>query len=323
MPVAEHSARPWAVIVHNPAPLGAFDELSTAPPRRTQHRHLFRERVNPRRAGEEHDAFVRAIARAGVTVITLQSLVGDTPWFAQACTNPNQMYVRDAAITLPWAPTRYLPARMAEPLRRPEEATMAAALERLGLTRLDWEQRPGTVLEGGDLIPFVRDGRRCVLLGHGPRTTLATVPRLCEALLPGHADEVIAVELAPGSLNLDGTLLPLSDTLVVAAPDNIVSATHWDSTGPRPLDLLRSFEEAGMTVVRTEQRAARLQEACNHLCLGPGTAIGYDLCRPVVRTLRAHGVHLTTVPGSELVKGTGGPRCMSRPVYAQAQSPAT
>ncbi|MFJ9854870.1 arginine deiminase family protein [Streptomyces sp. NPDC101150] len=224
---AEHSARPRAVIVHNPVPFGAFAGLGVTPAEETQRRYLFRNRVDPQRASDEHDAFVRAISGAGVAVVTLRSLVDATPWFDQARTNPNQLYVRDAAITLPWAPTVYLSARMAEPLRRPEEATMAAALEKLGLTRLDWASTHDMPLEGGDFIPFVREGRRCVLLGYGIRTTLATVSRLREALLPDYADELIAVELAPGSLNLDGTLLPVSDTLVVAAPDNIVSATHW------------------------------------------------------------------------------------------------
>ncbi|MFJ9854871.1 arginine deiminase family protein [Streptomyces sp. NPDC101150] len=69
-----------------------------------------------------------------------------------------------------------------------------------------------------------------------------------------------------------------------------------------------------MAVVRVGRCVARLQEACNYVCLGPGEAIGYDMCQPVVRALREHGLNLTTVPGSELVKGTGGPRCMSRPV---------
>ncbi|WP_159393891.1 dimethylarginine dimethylaminohydrolase family protein [Streptomyces sp. NRRL F-5755] len=313
--LAEHSARPRAVIVHNPAPLGAFYGLSAVPAEEAQRRYLFRERVDSQRASDEHDGLVRAISRAGVSVITLRSLVGATPHFAQARTNPNQLFTRDAAITLPWAPALYLSARMAEPLRRPEEATMGAALEALGLTRLAWEGGHGTVLEGGDFVPFVREGRRCVLLGYGTRTTLTTVPRLREALLPDHADELIAVELARGSLNLDGTVLPVSDTLVIAAPDNIVSATHWDSTGTRAVDLLGLFEELNMTVVRVGRHAARTQEACNYLCLGPNTAIGYDMCKPAVRALRDHGIDLTAVPGSELVKGTGGPRCMSRPVY--------
>lgn len=301
--------------MHNPAPLGAFDGLGVTPPGETQLRYLFRERVDPQRASCEHDAFVDAISGAGVAVVTLQSLVGATSSFAQARTNPNQLYVRDAAITLPWAPDLYLSARMAKPQRRPEEATLAAALEALGLTRLEWHHDHGTMLEGGDFVPFIREGRRCVLLGYGNRTTLATVPRLREALLPDHADEIIAVELAPGSLNLDGTVLPVSNTVVMAAPDNVVSATHWDSAGIRSVNLLGLFEDVGMTVVRVDQRAARLQEACNYLCLGPNTAIGYDMCQPAVRALREHGINLTTVPGSELVKGTGGPRCMSRPVY--------
>lgn len=75
---------------------------------------------------------------SAVTCQPLAELIGDVPCFAVARTDPNLMFTRDAAITLPWAPDVYLSARIAKPLRRPEVAIMSAALERLGLTRVEW-----------------------------------------------------------------------------------------------------------------------------------------------------------------------------------------
>jgi arginine deiminase len=35
----------------------------------------------------------------------------------------------------------------------------------------------------------------------------------------------------------------------------------------------------------------------------------------VAEEIRARDIEVRTVPGHELIKGTGGPRCMTRPLY--------
>ncbi|MBT2509879.1 hypothetical protein J7I98_29250 [Streptomyces sp. ISL-98] len=99
---------------------------------------LFREHPDFEGFAAQHRAFTEAIYAAGATCQPLAELVGDVPCFAAARTDPNLMFTRDAAITLPWAPDVYLSARIAKPLRRPEVAITSAALERLGLTRVEW-----------------------------------------------------------------------------------------------------------------------------------------------------------------------------------------
>ncbi|MGO4636105.1 arginine deiminase family protein [Streptomyces sp. 2RAF24] len=42
--------------------------------------------------------------------------------------------------------------------------------------------------------------------------------------------------------------------------------------------------------------------------------MGYDMATPVLNDLRDAGIQVIEIPGGELVKGRGGPRCMSRPV---------
>jgi arginine deiminase len=35
----------------------------------------------------------------------------------------------------------------------------------------------------------------------------------------------------------------------------------------------------------------------------------------VAQALEARHIIVFTIPGAELIKGTGGPRCMTRPIY--------
>ncbi|MDA3835632.1 MAG: arginine deiminase family protein, partial [Spirochaetales bacterium] len=62
--------------------------------------------------------------------------------------------------------------------------------------------------------------------------------------------------------------------------------------------------------------AAREQwnDSTNTLAVAPGRVVTYQ--RNVVsnETLTKHGIEVLAIEGSELVRGRGGPRCMSMPI---------
>ncbi|NQT59831.1 MAG: arginine deiminase, partial [Bacteroidetes bacterium] len=65
--------------------------------------------------------------------------------------------------------------------------------------------------------------------------------------------------------------------------------------------------------------AAREQwnDSANTLAIAPGVVVTYR--RNVVSndTLEKHGITVLPIQGSELVRGRGGPRCMSMPLVRE------
>jgi N-dimethylarginine dimethylaminohydrolase len=173
----------------------------------------------------------------------------------------------------------------------------------------------GLFFEGGDVIPFSLEGQRTLLVGYGRRTQLSTLEFLANALIPRDIDEIVGVELAPWRINLDGGLVPVADDVIIAHPASILSAVRLNAGGSEPIKLLEVLRDLGIQIIAVTQEQSLDKQACNCLCLGNRRIICYDMTPNAVSQLTTAGIEVLTIPGSELVKGTGGPRCMSRPLY--------
>ena len=57
-------------------------------------------------------------------------------------------------------------------------------------------------------------------------------------------------------------------------------------------------------------------DGSNTLAIAPGEVV-YDRNTITNKALEEAGVKLNYIPGSELVRGRGGPRCMSMPLYRE------
>jgi N-dimethylarginine dimethylaminohydrolase len=105
-----------------------------------------------------------------------------------------------------------------------------------------------------------------------------------------------------------------NDTLLIE-PTSIVQSWLIDQRGETFVDVIRLLADGGMEPIQVTRAEATTMQACNCVCLGNRRVVMYDLCARVAQALEARHIIVFTIPGAELIKGTGGPRCMTRPIY--------
>jgi len=283
-------------------------ELDLVRPR-TYERFLFADAVDPVRFRRDHERFVSALRSEGVNVILLTEALRQQPQLLRAVErSPNLVYTRD---TVAVTKAGYLLARMRNRVRRKETSIVEAALRRLPIPMLMRAEAPETI-EGGDLVFLDED---TLLLGVGNRTNNSALRKLTTIARNSGLRGLIAVQLPPTVIHLDGTMMVVDRDLALAHPRSLRgSASIYENGRLRShVRFLRFLKASGMSIIEVTDYE-RQRRATNVIAIGARKVVGYAGNARVKRELVKNGVDFIEIEGSELIRGFGGPRCMTAPV---------
>ncbi|MFN0092408.1 MAG: arginine deiminase [Acidimicrobiales bacterium] len=249
---------------------------------------------------------------------------------------PNSYFMRDSSC---WVYGGAVVGAMAKPVRRREANHLEVihrwhplfAGEPFELWRRGEDGSPGSI-EGGDVLVI---GGGAVLCGVSERTTAPAVEALAARLFAaGQAHVVLAVELPKvrSFMHLDTVVTMADHDAFVVFPGVLDRLRAWrlrPAEGPGELvvepvaDLAGAIAAAlGLRAIRVvltggnrvDQEREQWDDGNNVLALAPGVVVAYDRNVDTNSMLRREGIEVLTIPGSELSRGRGGPRCMSCPI---------
>jgi N-dimethylarginine dimethylaminohydrolase len=232
----------------------------------------------------EHEGFARALMDEGAELV----------WVEPHPELPYQVFTRDIGVTTPHG---VLLGAFRERIRQGEENHAEVALR--GALPI-WRRiggSPGVVFEGGDYM-YIDDEH--VALGVGARTTPEAAEQLC-ALGSELGVEIIPVPFDEQYLHLDMIFCTLGERVCTICKDAL------------PDDFVRRVEGWGFEMIEVPVEGVFRLE-CNLLALDEGRVLSPARNRAVNASLRALGFTVVEVELEELLKGGGGPHCMSFPL---------
>ncbi|MFH1728347.1 MAG: arginine deiminase family protein [Pseudomonadota bacterium] len=315
MNYSEYHSKPSKIIIHNPALTNSLNFISE----KNREGFLFLGNPDIEVFKNDYQTFKKAVSLNGTEVIELTDIIKKSKEMYQLLhlinVNPNQIYTRDAMITIPWLPGKCIIGRMREPIRRIESIVMREVANIFGLEVISFTPTD-LFIEGGDVIPIILDGKRFLLVGYERRTSESAIHFLKKQLMPKDLDGIIGIKLADWRINLDGGCVPINESTIVAHPESLLSAFIVTAKGEEKIDPLLFFEKNGFSIITVSKEESIFKQACNILCLGDNNLVMYDHSLEILKNSNEIDSFKTvSVSSRELAKGRGGPRCMSRPIY--------
>ena len=252
--------------------------------------------IDVEEARAAHDAFADALRAWDVEVLYHEAPLPD---------HSDSVFVFDPALV---TDRGTLVLSMGKERRRGEEDPLARSLQDCGVPvfgRLEGDARA----EGGDTLWLDHD---TLVVGRGFRTNAEGVRQLRDLLAPlgvGVLDYDLPYFTGPDAcLHLLSLISPVDVDLAVAYPP-LMPTAFWHELRRRGMRLLEVPEEE---FVRTQ--------ATNVLTVAPRKCIMLDGSPVTKQLLEMADCEVVTFPGAPLsFKAEGGPTCLTRPVWRDAE----
>jgi dimethylargininase len=241
--------------------------------------HNFVEVPDLEKARKQFLELQALVERAGGEVIAVEELRD----------HPNSVFTRDVALG---TPDGFVQVRMGLPTRRGEEPWMSEILSELGMDRIAEIREPGTV-EGGDVIL----GGRVAFVGCSSRTNRAGVEQM-QRILRKMGYEVRVQEISDLFLHIGGAMS-------LVGPDTVVCCA-----GVFPDGFFRGY--------RVIEVADESFSAINVIHLAEGEVVLHHSFNRTIDALTAAGCTVHPIDLSEVLKGGGGPTCVTLPIEREA-----
>ena len=255
---------------------------------------------------------------------------------------PNLYFMRDPAALVQ---TGVISSQMKYPARQRESMILKLVLENHPDFKENYQPislnsdntNSLTSIEGGDVIVL---SKKALAIGRSERTDAEAIEEVAKQVLKDdQVERVYEVDLPRkrNFMHLDTVFTIIDENLVVTYPDavnsvletkvyykkaqdsdgNVILGIH--NLGESILNILK-IEFPHLDIIETgygnPDYASREQwfDGANVFAIGPRQVISYNRNRYTNRALKEAGVEVIEIRGSELVRGLGGPRCMTMPL---------